>query len=809
MASRKEGTTLGPYRLIEQVGMGGMATVYKAYQANMDRMVAIKILPAHFAQDKKFVERFIREAKTIAKLEHKNILPVFDFGEQDGVTYLAMRYLSGGTLKDMLALGKLTLNDAVEIFAQIGEALDYAHRQGVIHRDIKPANIMVDSEGAAYLTDFGIAKVLEGSSGLTETGAAVGTPAYMAPEQSLGKQVDARSDIYALGVVLYEMVLGKPPYQADTPMAVALAHIHEPLPVPSLIDPSVPEPIEKVILKALAKNPDDRYNTAGDMVKALREAMTQTPTQAGQSTLRSLAAQAGEMVASQTMKVEGDIFAAPAPTAVSKPEKPARKGLPAWAWIAIAVVGLVAVIGLGLVIRRVIMNRQANATGQAGTQAADSGSGDQAATDPFLYDSFDDPANNGAFNPLLWQVNTDNTCAFVQQDGALMVGGDTKSTRQACWLPVGRPGSAKGLDLGAFEARMKIDDGVTGGVSNTAIYITTNLEDGRTWSAYCGLATSGGNPAIAYFDADRSPMPGPDGTEHATYNVPFGAWVTIRLEVDPASLSVRCFVDGTKFGEFTPPAGAAILPHDFYRIVVAARDPNSSATTWIDDVRIEPPAQAGSAPPPAGGGPVYDTFDDPAFNGAYNDKLWARDTESVCAFVQQDGALTVADTVAVGDSYCLMDVTNPPAWHTPGRLQAALQIKKEHASGYAEDTIRLGIYKSGGDWWYADCGIATDGESVWSLFWIRNTNAANVTIQQAEATGSAVFDDWQIAQIQYDPASGRVSCIMGEQLVGEGVPAHFAASAGGDFFISVSNWRDKGAAVFTMIEDVLIDPPAQ
>src|SRR5574341_430893 len=187
MASRKEGTTLGPYRIIEQVGMGGMATVYKAYQASMDRYVALKILPAHYALDPKFVERFNREARTIAKLEHKNILPVYDFGEENGVTYLAMRYLDGGTLKDVLGLGRLTLSDAVDIMAQVCAALDYAHRQGVIHRDVKPANIMIDSEGAAYLTDFGIAKVLVFVTGaITETGAAVGTPAYMAPEQSLG-----------------------------------------------------------------------------------------------------------------------------------------------------------------------------------------------------------------------------------------------------------------------------------------------------------------------------------------------------------------------------------------------------------------------------------------------------------------------------------------------------------------------------------------------------------------------------------------------------------------------------------------------
>ena len=240
----EKGASLGPYRIMNQIGEGGMAKVYKAFQANMERYVALKVLPANYADEAQFSRRFTQEARTIARLEHKNILPVYDFGEHNGITYLVMRYLEGGTLKEILLQGRLTLHDTLEVMEQVCSALGYAHRQDVIHRDVKPANIMIDAEGAAYLTDFGIAKVVGKSSDLTATGAAIGTPAYMAPEQAVGETVDGRTDLYALGVVLYEMIVGQVPFRADTPMAVLMAHVHDPLPLPRHIDPKIHELIE-------------------------------------------------------------------------------------------------------------------------------------------------------------------------------------------------------------------------------------------------------------------------------------------------------------------------------------------------------------------------------------------------------------------------------------------------------------------------------------------------------------------------------------------------------------------------------------
>jgi basic membrane lipoprotein Med (substrate-binding protein (PBP1-ABC) superfamily)/ABC-type phosphate/phosphonate transport system substrate-binding protein len=267
------GQTLGQYRIIEQLGKGGMATVFKAFQPSLERYVAVKVLPPYFAHEEGFSERFVREAKAIARLDHPHILPIYDYGQDHDVSYIAMKYVEAGTLKDIESAGPVSLEQALEIISQTAEALDYAHAQGVIHRDIKPANILMDHGRWVLLTDFGLAKMIEGSQQLTASGVGVGTPAYMAPEQGQGQRVDGRADIYSLGIVLYEMLTGCVPYEAETPLAVVLKHVTEPLRMPRLVNPNIPEAVELVILKALAKEPDDRYQTVGELATALRNAV--------------------------------------------------------------------------------------------------------------------------------------------------------------------------------------------------------------------------------------------------------------------------------------------------------------------------------------------------------------------------------------------------------------------------------------------------------------------------------------------------------------------------------------------------------
>jgi serine/threonine protein kinase len=275
MDQLQPGQMLGPYRIISQIGQGGMATVYKAYQPSMDRNVAVKVLPGQLADSPEFTQRFQQEARIIARLEHAHILPVFDYGESEGIHYFVMRFLDAGTLKDKMQNGHpLPLSEIDRLFTQLSDALSYAHSLGVVHRDLKPANALIDSRGNLFLTDFGIAKILESASPrLTQTDAIMGTPAYISPEQAQAQKVDQRSDIYSLGIILYEMVTGRVPYTADTPLAVILKHVTHPLPLPSSVKPDIPETIERILLKALAKNPDDRFASVNDFLAAWKIAL--------------------------------------------------------------------------------------------------------------------------------------------------------------------------------------------------------------------------------------------------------------------------------------------------------------------------------------------------------------------------------------------------------------------------------------------------------------------------------------------------------------------------------------------------------
>jgi serine/threonine-protein kinase len=270
---------IGIYEIKAELGRGGMATVYRGYDPRFEREVAVKVLPSELLHaDPQFRLRFEREAKIIAQLEHTAIVPVYDVGEADGQPYFVMRYMSGGSLSDLIKAGGLTIEDAVRILGAIAPGLDEAHSKGIVHRDIKPSNILFDKRGNPYISDFGIAKLSQAQAGNVTGSAIIGTPAYMAPEQAQGTDVDGRADIYALGIILFEMLTGRQPYEADTPMAVAIKHITEPVPPIRQANPKLPEGMEAIIQRAMAKDKNQRFATAVEMTNALRDVARNEPT---------------------------------------------------------------------------------------------------------------------------------------------------------------------------------------------------------------------------------------------------------------------------------------------------------------------------------------------------------------------------------------------------------------------------------------------------------------------------------------------------------------------------------------------------
>src|SRR4030081_3141670 len=267
---------LGRYQLLGLLGRGGMGSVYEAEHLGLRRRVALKVLDPVLTRQPDFVQRFHREVETIAHLEHPNILPVYDSGEDDGLLYLVMLLVRGGTLKDPLHLEPRPWPavQGLKMAHQVLAALDAAHQQGIIHRDIKPDNILIHGD-RALLADFGIAKLMQGDPGLTVIGTFMGTPDYAAPEQVLALPLDGRSDLYAFGVVLYELLTGRVPYRAGTPMGVVLQHVQGLLPPPWEMNPRLPLPIARVLVRSLARERDERYATGPELSDALERAIAE------------------------------------------------------------------------------------------------------------------------------------------------------------------------------------------------------------------------------------------------------------------------------------------------------------------------------------------------------------------------------------------------------------------------------------------------------------------------------------------------------------------------------------------------------
>ena len=317
------GEQVGPYRIIDQLGQGGMATVYKAYHAALDRYVALKVLHPAFLEDKNFHARFAREAKLVAKLDHPNIVPIYDYAEHEGRPYLVMKYIEGVTLKAHLGNGKPSSDEILNVLEAVGSALAYAHKHGILHRDVKPSNVILSNEGQIYLADFGLARIAQSGETTLTSDMVIGTPQYISPEQALGKKdLDEGTDIYSFGVMMYEMTVGRVPFSADTPFSIIHDHIYTPLPLPSSVNPSISPDVERVLLKALAKDRIDRYADVPAFVDAFSKAwMAQS---IDTSTILSSAPDASTLPPGALSKVQ---------TAEGEIKGGKKRRIPRWAWI--------------------------------------------------------------------------------------------------------------------------------------------------------------------------------------------------------------------------------------------------------------------------------------------------------------------------------------------------------------------------------------------------------------------------------------------------------------------------------------------
>jgi serine/threonine protein kinase len=329
------GITLGQYEIKEKIGQGGMAQVYKAYQPGLNRLVAIKILPPTLAEEAGFTERFQREAQAIARLQHPHILQVYDYGIQDNYNYLVMRYVENSVTLDKLIREGAPLNKLIDYIMQVADALNYAHEHDIIHRDVKPSNILIDGKWA-LLSDFGLVKMKESATQLTGTGVGMGTPAYMSPEQASGaKVVDHRTDIYALGVILHRILTGAIPHDAPTPLAILVKRSSESIPLPRQIKPDIPESLEHVVLRSLAREPEARYSTATDFAEALQKAKTDP-------NYREEAVSTIYNINEATVAHSGPL---PLPS-TKTPTSPPRKNF--GLWLGAAVAGVVILIGASI-----------------------------------------------------------------------------------------------------------------------------------------------------------------------------------------------------------------------------------------------------------------------------------------------------------------------------------------------------------------------------------------------------------------------------------------------------------------------------
>jgi serine/threonine protein kinase len=567
------GQSLGRYHILEQLGEGGMAVVYKAYDTRLERHVAVKVILPQKQHAEKFIKRFEREAKALAQLGHPNIVKVIDYGEHEGLPFLVMEYLPGGTLKQKLSGNAMPWREAVQILIPIARALSYAHQQKIVHRDVKPSNILITDSGEPMLSDFGIAKILEADEtlDLTGTGVGLGTPEYMSPEQAQGKNVDARSDVYSLGIVLYEMVTGRKPYQADTPYAVVIKHVNEPLPSPGQFVPKFPFAAEKTLLKSLSKLPQDRYQTMGDFTIALEEMLDRSGVQETKSSHQVLRWIGFSMLGFLVLGIAGTLLFQNyfARMAVSSFEQ----------------ANATPIFQEALPSQTATRNAPISPTRINPTSTSISVTGPTPSTTGEYYDDFENQAYNESYNNKLWEKSTQN-CSIFQQNGILVF--DNKPANNiVCDMIVNSPRSVYGKDIGSFQADLRMDSNFNRtAIATTELYfVTDDMPEGSYWMI-CGIMSRDGGALMAFMSVDYLGVKLNHYYKTISLDQQYDTWHSMSLSVDQSTFNIECQANGIQVGSFIPPEADQLRTVQFRRIIEAARHTGAKGTSYADNIYI-------------------------------------------------------------------------------------------------------------------------------------------------------------------------------------------------------------------------------
>lgn len=870
---------IGRYQIKSELGQGGMAAVYHAFDPGFQREVAVKVLPPEFLRDPTLRARFEREARMIAGLEHPAIVPVYDVGEEDGQPYLVMRFMPGGALSNRLESGPLPIADIARIIQRIGSALDEAHKRGIIHRDLKPGNILFDQYGEAYLSDFGIARSVESQGTLTGYGGAIGTPGYMSPEQIQGDTLDNRSDIYALGIVAFEMLTGQNPFRATSPAMSMVKQMTESLPALQQVKPELPPEVDDVIRQATAREREERTPSAAEVARLLAEAAAAAAQAAG-----LMAAPEQPSTAPQA-QADNTVLSSSFSTPVTHSNN--RK------WFIVGAIVIIALVFIGYFALNSGPEPQpvesanktsteqpvpaANTPGPTSTknsQTVSSGAKFETETpagqtnpatnpptptptensqpqakntpaptatinaDATLYDNFDDPTYDGTVNTRLWRTGTDTSlaCNMRQENGLLITTNELVDEEIVCSREIPQVGPGK--ELGALSARMKIADNHNGYVTSVLKQFTSFIATATKHEYYeirCGIDNIGPGvpgPVVGFtiYDTRRS---GDTRPYFATYPIEYDRWYDVRLEVDPQTMTFSCLVDGEEIASYSPTNVEELRNAVFgWRGLLEARHPGAVATTYIDDVRLIPadnlsqtdsptvaiasskPVASTATPVPeatptitqqdVAGSNLYDDFDDPAYDGAFNPQLWRSDklTPLTCDMRQENGSLLITNEAVDEESSCRIAMREPPV---PGRelttLSARIKLAGDHNGKHISSMIRQ--VSENHDIW-CGFGAAEFGATIDFVVvdYRLDDDEPGKSVVLYIASPTYAYDQWYDVRLEVDPTTMTFACLIDGEEIGRYTFPNAAELQNENF-----NWRGlfddraPGAVATTYIDD--------